>query len=61
MAGKKVVVEYSKIVVIDAVDLVGRFGGFFDGDVGCVVFPFGDEVVEELENRGIEFRVEEVI
>lgn len=60
MSGRRVFVRYSDAALVDVIDLVNRFGGYFDGDLECVVLPFNEELVEEMESRGIRFKVEVV-
>lgn len=58
---KRVLINFSDICVVDFYSLAEIFGGYVDGDRHCVVLPFAEELVEELECRGIRFVVEEVV
>jgi len=58
---RRVFVSYEDAALIDILDLVKRYNGYFDGDRRAVVFPHHEELVEELENRGIRFAVEVVM
>ena len=55
---KRVLVHYRDATFSDIHDLIYSFGGYFDADRRCAVFPFDEELIEELENRGIRFKVE---
>jgi len=52
-----VIVHYSACPLSEIIDLVREYEGYFDGDRRCVIFHFHDALVEELDNRGIRFKV----
>jgi hypothetical protein len=55
---RRVLIRYSDTTWNDIRDLMYSYGGYFDGDRREIVMPFSEELVEELENRGIRFTVE---
>lgn len=54
----RVIISYNNITFFDIYDLMTYYGGYFDGDRKAVVLPYNDDLVEELECRGVKFRVE---
>jgi len=54
---KRILIDY-KHILGDVIDLVEKYEGYFDGDRHAAVLPWSEELIEELENRGIEFKVE---
>jgi len=55
---RRVLIQYKDATWNDIRDLMYSYGGYFDGDRRVIVIPFSEELVEELENRGIRFTVE---
>lgn len=55
---KRIFIAYTDLTLFDVADLVNKYEGYFDADRQQVVFPFNPELAEELENRGIRFKVE---
>jgi len=53
----KIAVRYEDATLVDTIDLVAKSGGYFDADVQAAVLPYSEEVAEELENRGVKFRL----
>jgi len=53
----KIILVPFSVCFSEIYDLVDSFCGYFDGDKLAVVFPFNEELAEELENRGIRFEV----
>jgi len=54
---KIILVSYFACSLLDIYDLVDVYDGYFDGGKQAVVFPYSEELIEELENRGIQFKV----
>jgi len=52
-----ILVPFSVCSLSEICDLLEAYEGYFDGDRHAAVFPFNEELVEELENRGIRFKV----
>jgi len=55
---KRILVGYEVASLMDIYDFMEAFGGYCDGDREAVVLPYSEELVDELECRGIIFTVE---
>jgi len=55
---KRVIVSYKENPLTAISDLVWAFSGYFNTSAQVAVLPYSEDLVDELERRGIKFRVE---
>ena len=55
---KRIMISYEAVSLMDIYDLMETFEGYCDGDREAVVLPYDEELVDELECRGIQYVVE---